>query len=54
MNKADERTEANVDKIGCLGREQKLRTTIEAWSIGILGVVAIGATTYASFQYSGW
>lgn len=54
MNKADERTEANLDKSGRLGLEPKLQTTIEGWSIGILGVIAIVATTYASFQYSGW
>jgi hypothetical protein len=54
MNKADERTEANVDKVGCPARERTLRTTIEAWSIGILGVVAMAATTYASLRYSGW
>ncbi|MFF2247024.1 hypothetical protein ACFVTM_23000 [Arthrobacter sp. NPDC058130] len=54
MNKADERTETNLDKIGCPGREQKLQTTIEGWSVGILGAIAIVATIYASFQYSGW
>ncbi len=54
MNKANERTETKLDKIGCLCREQKRQSTVESWSIGVLGVIAIVATIYASFQYSGW
>ena len=54
MKKANERIETNLDKMGYLCREQKRQRTIESWSIGILGVIAIIATTYASFQYSGW
>ena len=53
MNKAKQRTETQLDKID-LGREKNRQTTIEGWSIGILGAIAIGATVFGSLQHSGW
>lgn len=43
-----------MDRTRYVCREQKLKRIIEGWCVGILGVIAIAGTTYASLQYSGW
>lgn len=53
MNEAKQRSNTQLDKIDVDCRERKRQTTIEGWCIGILGAIAIGATSYASFHYSG-
>lgn len=35
-------------------RLRKRQDCIEGWSVGVLGVLAIVGTTYASVQYAGW
>lgn len=54
MNKAKRRPNTQLDKIGVDCPERKRQTTIEGWCIGILGAIAVGATSYASVYYSGW
>ena len=54
MDSTNERTENNLGRTRFSSREKKLQKTIEGWSVGVLGVIALLGTAYASLQYSAW
>ena len=53
-SRAGERPVAKAGTDGTHRRNRRLRQKIEAWSVGVIGFLALLGLVYAAAQQSGW